>query len=54
MQKIFYFSGNAVVTLSPGLDILEGIGMSLLTFIYFDCYMLVLLSDKLADDIVPY
>ena len=42
---------DTVVTLAPGLDILERLGLSLLTFIYFGCSMLVLLSDKLADEI---
>ena len=44
-------SGDTVVTLAPGLDILERLGLSLLTFIYFGCYMFVLLLDKLADEI---
>ena len=44
-------SVDIVVTLSPGLDILEILGLSLLTFIYFGCYMLVLLLDKLAEEI---
>ena len=42
---------DTVVTLAPGLDILERLGRSLLTFISFGCSMLVLLSDKLADEI---
>ena len=42
-------SGNTVITLAPGLDILEIIGLSLLTFIYFGCSMLVLSSDKMVD-----
>ena len=42
---------NTVVTLAPGLEILERLGLSLLTFISFVCSMLVLLSDKLADEI---
>ena len=33
------------------LDILERLGLSLLTLIYFGCYLLVLLSDKIADEI---
>ena len=49
--KGYFFSGDTVVTLAPGLDILERLGLSLLTFIYFGCSMLVLLSDKLADEI---
>ena len=44
-------SSNTVFTLAPGLDILETLGWLLLTFIYFGCSMLVLLSDKLADEI---
>ena len=44
-------SGDTVVTLSPGIYILERLGLSLLTFIYFGCSMLVLLSDELADEI---
>ena len=43
--------GNIVVILTPGLDIPEKIGLSLITFIYFGCSMLILLSDKLADEI---
>ena len=43
--------GDTVVTLSTGLDTLEILGLSLLTFIYFGCSMSVLLSDKLADEI---
>ena len=44
-------SGNTVIKLAPGLDILERLGLSLLTFIYFGCSMLVLLSDKMSDEI---
>ena len=44
-------SGDTVVTLSPGLDILEILGLSLLAFIYFGCSLLILLSNKLADEI---
>ena len=44
-------SGNTVVTIAPGLDILERLGLSLLTFISFGCSMLLLLSDKLACEI---
>ena len=43
--------GDTVVTLAPGLYILELLGLSLLTFLSFGCYMLVLLSDKLACEI---
>ena len=42
---------NTVVTLAPGLEILERLGLSLLTFISFGCYMLVLLSDKMDDKV---
>ena len=44
-------SGYKVVTLAPGLDILERLGLSLITFIYFGCSMLIPLSNKLADEI---
>ena len=44
-------SDDTLVTLAPGLDILERLGLSLLAFISFGCYVLVLLSDKLADEI---
>ena len=44
-------SGNTVVTLAPGLDPLERLGLSLLTFIYLGFSMLIILSDKLADEI---
>ena len=44
-------SDDTVITLAPGLDIIERLGLSLLTFIYFGCSMLVLLLDKLADEI---
>ena len=44
-------SGDIVVTLAPGLGILKIIGTSLITFISFGCSMLVLLSDKLDDEI---
>ena len=43
--------GDTVVTLSTGLDTLEIIGLSLLSFIYPGCSMSLLLSDKLADEI---
>ena len=43
--------GDKVVTLAPGLDILERLGLLILKFIYFGCSMLVLLSNKLADEI---
>ena len=46
-----FLSDDTVVTLSPGLDILERLGLSLLTFIYFGCSTLILLSDKMADEI---
>ena len=44
-------SGDTVVILAPSLDIPETPGLSLLTFISFVCSILVLLSDKLADEI---
>ena len=44
-------SGDRVVILAPCIDILEKLGLSLLNFIYFGCFILVLLSDKLADEI---
>ena len=44
-------SGNIFVLLDPYLDILETLGLSLLTFIYFGCSILVVLSYKLADEI---
>ena len=44
-------SGDTVVILAPGLDTLEILRLSLLKFIYFGCSMLVLLSDKLDDEI---
>ena len=44
-------SGDTVLILAPCLDIIETIGLSLLTFISFDFSILVLLSDKLADEI---
>ena len=43
-------SGYTLVILATGLDILERLGLSLLTFISFGCSMLILLSDKLADE----
>ena len=48
-------SGNAVVILAPCLDIIETLGLSplnlsLLNFISFGCSILILLSDKLADE----
>ena len=44
-------SGNTVVILAPCLDILETLGLSLLTFMSFGYSILLLLSDKLADEI---
>ena len=44
-------SGDTVFTLAPGLDILEILELSLITFIYFGCSMLILLSDKMSDEI---
>ena len=41
-------SGNIIASC---LDILETLGLSLLTFISFGCSILVILSDKLADEI---
>ena len=46
-----YLSINTVVTLAPGLEILDRLGLSLLTFISFGYSMLIILSDKLADEI---
>ena len=43
-------SGDIGVVLATCLDILETLGLSLLKFISFSCYILVLLSDKLADE----
>ena len=51
LRGILSLSGDTVVTLAPGLDILGRIGLSLLTYIYFGCYMLVLLSHKMSDEI---
>ena len=53
LQVIHCLSVNTVITLAPGLDIIEIFGLSLLTFISFGCSMFVLLSDKLADEIYP-
>ena len=50
LQGIRSLYGNTVVIIAPGLDILERLWLSLLTFIYFGCYMLKLLWDKLADE----
>ena len=44
-------SGDTVVILDPCLNILERLGLSPITYIYFGCSVLTLLSDKLADDI---
>ena len=44
-------SGNTVIKLDLGIDILERIVLSLLTFISFGYFMLMLLSDKLAYEI---
>ena len=49
-------SGNTVFVLAPFIDILETLGVSLinLSFInvtYFGCCFLVLLSDKLANEV---
>ena len=44
-------SGKTDITLATGLDIIERLVLSLLMFISFGCSMLVLLSDKLADEI---
>ena len=49
-----YLSGDTVVILDPGLDIIERLGLSLFTFISFGCSVLILLSDKLADEIDLY
>ena len=42
---------NTVVKLAPGIDIIERLVLSLLIFIYSGCSMLILLSDKLSDEI---
>ena len=44
-------SGDTVFTLAPGLDILEILELSLIKFIYFGCSVLILLSDKMSDEI---
>ena len=44
-------SCDKVVILAPCLDIIEALGLSLLTFISFGCSILVHLSDKLDDEI---
>ena len=46
-----FLSGDTVIIIATGLDILETLGPSLLTFIYFGCSMLILLSDELDDEI---
>ena len=51
LQGIYCLSGDTVNTLATCLDIVERLGLSLLTFIYFSCPILVLLSDKLSDEI---
>ena len=51
LRGVRSLSSNTVVILAPCLDILETLGLSLLTFISFGCSILVLLSDKLADEI---
>ena len=43
--------GDSVVTLDTGPDISEILGLYFLTSIYFGCSMLVLLSEKLSDEI---
>ena len=43
--------GDSVITLAPSLYIIEILGLSFLTSIYFVWSMLVFLSDKLADEI---
>ena len=53
-REICSLSGYTVVILAPGLDILERLGLSLLTFIFFGFSRLILLSDKLADEIYLY
>ena len=42
---------NTVVALGPGVDTLKILGLSLLKFISFNCSMLLLLSENLADEI---
>ena len=51
LRGIRSLSGDTVVILDLCLDIIEEPRLSLLTFICFGCYILVLLSDKLADEI---
>ena len=45
------FAWRCSFIIAPCLDILETLGLSLLIFIYFGCYILVILSDKLVDEI---
>ena len=51
LRGIRFLSIDTVVTIDPGLDILERIGMLLLPSISFGCSRLILLSDKLAYEI---
>ena len=51
LRGIRSLSGDTVVILAPCLDILEILGLSLLTFISFGFSVLVLLSDKMDDEI---
>ena len=51
MQRIRCLSGDSVVTLATGTGIPERLVLYFLTYIYLGCSMLVLLSEKLADEI---
>ena len=51
-------SGNTIVILAPCIDTLETLGVKLLNllllnFISLGCCILLLLSDKMADEIDP-
>ena len=50
-RDTIFFLENTVVILDPCIDILETLGLSLITFISFGCFILSLLSDKMADKI---
>ena len=50
LRGVRSLSSNTAIILAPGLDIPERLGISLLKFIYFGCSMLILLSDKIADE----
>ena len=51
LQGIHCLAGNSLVAVAPSLDILERPGLSFITSVYFFCDVLLLLSDKLADEI---